>query len=131
MRAEELAAELERFQHSRQQISIDTNSSGAFSADLRFSDADVGGVRGTDTGPPAPLSSRQRQPRFGIQLNLKGHGYPSYGVSLQAVGGREIFSRQNIKPKTTESGASFALIVPGRKIAPGDYILTLRSQSWR
>ncbi|MEJ7712916.1 MAG: hypothetical protein WKF84_24505 [Pyrinomonadaceae bacterium] len=88
----------------------------------------VGGVRGGgDTGrmptlviPPGTTEAR-------LQLNLKENTYASYRVSLQAVSaGGEIFSRQNLKPRNMKSGASVTLVVPARKFATGDYILTLR-----
>ena len=46
---------------------------------------------------------------------------------LQAVGGSEIFSRRNIKPRTSKSGAAFTLNVPASKLSTGDYLLTLRA----
>lgn len=85
----------------------------------------VGGVRGGDAGktpilviPPGTVEAR-------LQLNLKENEYVSYRVSLRAVGGEEIFSRQNLKPSNTKSGASVTFSVPARKFATRDYILTL------
>ncbi|MBA3712893.1 MAG: hypothetical protein H0W76_10655 [Pyrinomonadaceae bacterium] len=86
----------------------------------------VGGVRGGDAGktpilviPPGTVEAR-------LQLNLKENEYARYRVSLQAVGGGEIFSRRNLKPGHTKAGASVTLVVPARKFTTGDYILTLR-----
>jgi hypothetical protein len=85
----------------------------------------VGGVRGGDAGKTPTLVIPPGTAEARLQLNLKENTHASYSVSLQAVGGREIFSRQGLKPRNTESGASVTLVVPSRKFATGDYILTL------
>jgi hypothetical protein len=86
----------------------------------------VGGIRGGETGkmpmlilPPGIAEAR-------LQLNLKESDYIAYRVSLRAAeGDEEIFSRQNLKPGFSKSGASLMLVVPAGKLADGDYIVTV------
>jgi anti-sigma factor RsiW len=85
----------------------------------------VGGVRAGETGPPLTLVIPDGTTEARLQLNLKEHDYTGYRASLKGVGGAEIFSRAGLKPRTTKSGATLTLIVPARKFASGDYILTL------
>lgn len=89
----------------------------------------VGGVRGGETGKTPTLVIPPGTGEARLQLNLKDHDYTGYRVSLQAVGGAEIFSREGLKPRTTKSGATLTFTVPARKFATGDYILTLRGVS--
>ena len=89
----------------------------------------VGGVRGGETGNPETLVIPARIAEARIQLNLKQNDYAHYRVSLQAVGGAEIFSRDGLKPRITKSGASFTFSVPTGKFATGDYMLTVRGVS--
>jgi anti-sigma factor RsiW len=86
----------------------------------------AGGIRGTDTAlaPEIIIPTGTEQVR--IQLNLRESDYSNYSVALQALSGRTIFSRQGVKPKAAGSGSTFVIIVPARRFAAGDYILTLR-----
>jgi anti-sigma factor RsiW len=86
----------------------------------------AGGIRGADTGSAPRLIIPTGTEQVRIQLNLKEGDYSNYRVVLQAIGGETIFSRQGVKPKATKSGSTFVVIVPARRFAPGDYILTLR-----
>ncbi len=86
----------------------------------------AGGVRGADTGSAPELVIPAGTEQVRIQLNLKEGGYSNYRIVLRAIGGETIFSRQGIKPKATRSGSAFNVIVPARRFAAGDYILTLR-----
>jgi hypothetical protein len=121
-RADQLAAELEQL---RNQQPPETRPQPAPAlASLLLT---VGpGVRGADTGPQATLVIPPSAERVRIALRMKEHDYPSYHVSLQAAGGQEIFSRQNIKPGMTRSGTAFTISLPASKFSTGDYILTLR-----
>ncbi len=89
----------------------------------------VGGVRGGDTGKTPTLVIPPGTVKARLQLNLKENEYARYRVSLQTVGGEEIFSRQNLKSRDTKPGMSVTLVVPARKFATGDYILTLKGVS--
>jgi len=89
----------------------------------------VGAVRGGDTGKTQTLVIPPGIANARLQLNLKDNDYARYAVSLQAVGGGEIFSRQNLRPRTPKAGASFFFVVPATKFSNGDYILTLRGVS--
>ncbi len=123
MRAEELTTELERLRRGPQPAPTPQAPSAPTFASLILT---IGGFRGTDTAPPARLVIPPGTEQVRLQLNLKERDYASYRASLQAAGGPEVFSRQGLKPRATKSGASIALIVPARKFATGDYILTLR-----
>jgi hypothetical protein len=126
-RADELAAELERLRTQPQPLRPEPSvrPAPAFVSLLLT----VGGIRGTETGPPSTLVIPPETARVLLQLNLKGHDYPSYRAVLQAVGGGELFSRQGLRPQTTRSGASFAFTLPAHKFATGDYLLTLSGVS--
>ena len=63
------------------------------------------------------------QVRF--QLNLKENSYARYGIVLQTVGGREILSRQGLQAEKADPGWTVVLTAPARRLAPGDYMLTL------
>ena len=89
----------------------------------------VGGVRSSDTGKPSTLMIPPGTTEAHLQLNLKNNEYSKYSVSLQAVGGGEIFSRQNVRPNASRSAVSFTFVVPANKFSSGDYILTLRGVS--
>ena len=131
-RTEELTAQLDRERLTQAQPPPQT---GATPSTVRVLPAfaslvlTVGGVRGGETGKPATLVIPARTAEARIQLNLKQNDYAHYRVSLQAVGGAEIFSRDGLKPRITKSGASFTFIVPTGKFATGDYILTVRGVS--
>ena len=86
----------------------------------------AGGIRGADTGSAPRLIIPTGTEQVRIQLNLKEGDYSNYRVVLQAFGGKTIFSRQGVKPKAAKSGSTFVIIVPARRFAAGDYILTLR-----
>lgn len=86
----------------------------------------VGGVRGADNGGTQTLIIPHDTPQAQILLKLKDNSYPRYRVSLQKIGGAEILSQTNLKPRITKSGASFGLLVPADKFAGGDYVLTLK-----
>ena len=85
----------------------------------------VGMVRGGDDSRTQTLTIPQGTTQAQLLLNLKDNSYPGYRVSLQMIGGAEIFSRSNIKPRGTKSGASFSFTLPARDLASGDYVLTL------
>lgn len=83
--------------------------------------------RSVDTArAPGTLVIHKETEQVRIQLKLKENEYQSYQLSLQAIGGREVFNRQNIKPVNNKSGASFIISLPASRIGAGDYILTLR-----
>jgi anti-sigma factor RsiW len=86
----------------------------------------AGGIRGTDTAVAPEIIIPTGTEQVRIQLNLRESDYSNYRVLLQAFGGKTIFSRQGVKPKTTKSGSTFVIIVPAQRFAAGDYILTLR-----
>ena len=83
------------------------------------------GVRGAETKSPT-LSIPPGTQDVRIQLKISENEYQSYQLELHAVGSKEIFSRQNVKPKVIKSGASFEFSLPATKFTSGDYILTLR-----
>ena len=121
LRAEQATAELNRL-HTEQQSSSTAPSQPAFVSFLLM----VGGVRGADTGPPAVLVIPSGTEQVHLQLKLKESDYQSYRAVLQPVGGKEIFSRANLKAKLARSGASISFVVPAGKFDTGDYVLTLK-----
>ncbi len=85
----------------------------------------VGGVRGTDNGGTQTLIIPHDTTQAQIVLKLKDNTYPRYRVSLQKIGGAEIFTQSNIRPRSTKAGASFVFTVPASQLSSGDYALTL------
>lgn len=85
----------------------------------------VGGVRGSDNGGTQTLIIPHDTTQAQIVLKLKDNAYPRYRVSLQKIGGAEIFQQTNIRPRNTKSGASFVFTVPASQLSSGDYALTL------
>jgi hypothetical protein len=86
----------------------------------------AGGVRGAETGAPPELVIHKDTQQVRLQLKLRENEYQSYQLVLQAVGGKEVFSRSRIKPAASRSGAVFTVTLPASKLAAGDYLLTLR-----
>ncbi len=129
LRSEQLSAELDRMRAQQQTFQPSptppVNPAPAFVSLVLT----AGGIRGTDTGPPAVLVIPAGTQQVRLQLNLKESGYSNYRASLQQAGGKEIYVRPHLAPKTTKSGASFTLIIPAQKLATGDYVLTLKGIS--
>lgn len=128
-RAEQLREELERAQQTAQTLPSPAVSPTAAApptaptyVTLLLS---VGGTRNTDTGPPQTLLIPPGTALARLQIRLKEHDYPSYSLSLQRVGGEEIFSRGKIQPRALKTGASMNIEVPANKFSTGDYLLTL------
>jgi type II secretory pathway pseudopilin PulG len=86
----------------------------------------AGGVRGADTGAPPELVIHKDTQQVRLQLKLRENEYQNYQLVLQAVGGKEVFSRSRFKPAASRSSASFTITLPASKLPAGDYILTLR-----
>lgn len=85
----------------------------------------AGGVRGADGGPTQTLVIPHDTTEAQILLDLKDDSYTRYRVSLRQIGGPEIFTQTNIRPRSTKAGARFVFTVPARKLTSGDYALTL------
>ena len=85
----------------------------------------VGGVRGSDNGGTQTLVIPHDTTQAQLVLKLKDNTYPRYRVSLQKIGGAEIFSQSNLRPRSTKAGASFVFTVPASQLSSGDYALTL------
>jgi hypothetical protein len=85
----------------------------------------AGGVRGADSGPTQTLVIPHDTTQAQILLDLKDDSYPRYRVSLRKIGGQEIFTQTNIRPRSTKAGARFVFRVPASRLTSGDYALTL------
>lgn len=85
----------------------------------------ITGTRSADEGPSILIVPTQAK-RIRLQLNLRESSYARYALALQTAGGAEVFTRRQLAPRTTKSGARLALEVPARALATGDYILTLK-----
>jgi hypothetical protein len=92
---------------------------------VAFLALNVGGVRGGDNGRTPILVIPQDTTQARLLLKLQDNSYSSYRLSLEKIGGAEIFRQTNMKPRSTKSGASFVFTVPARNFANGDYALTL------
>lgn len=121
-RSQQLTAELDRLRAQRPTGQPSPNPQANFVSLVLA----VGGVRGADTGPPASLLIPVGTNEVRIQLRLKDSDYLSYQAVLQPAGGRPIFSRQSLRPRANDSGASVVFVIPANKFATGDYILTLK-----
>ena len=86
----------------------------------------AGSVRSADNGGTQTLIIRPETTQAQIVLKLKDDTFPHYRVSIQKIGGAEIFTQSNLKPRSTKSGATFLFTVPASQLSSGDYALTLR-----
>jgi hypothetical protein len=84
------------------------------------------GVRGAETGSPHTLTIPKGTEQVHVQLSLKDNDYRTYQIVLRAIDGPEILNRQDLRPRTTRSGATVSLSLPASKLIGGDYMLTLR-----
>ncbi len=85
----------------------------------------VGGVRSADGGPTQTLVIPQETTQAQLLLDLKDDSYTRYRASLRKIGGPEIFTQPNLRPRTTKAGARFVFRVAARELTSGDYVLTL------
>jgi len=85
----------------------------------------VGGVRSAEGGPTPTLAIPHDTTQAQIVLDLKDDSYPRYRVSLRKIGGPEIFTQTNLRPRSTKAGARFVFRVPAKGLTSGDYVLTL------
>jgi hypothetical protein len=84
----------------------------------------IGGLRSPDDLPRTlKMPPGTEQVRF--QLNLKENSYVRYGIILQTVGGAEVLSRQGLQAEKAVPGWVLVITAPARRLAPGDYMLTL------
>jgi hypothetical protein len=129
-RAQELTAELERARTEPKLQPTPTAPERLSPAAAAPSVASLvliaGGIRGVDTGAPPTLLIHKGTRLVRLRLKLRENEYQSYQLALQAVGGKEVFKRERLKPQTDRSGASFVFSLPASKVGVGDYILTLR-----
>jgi len=88
----------------------------------------VNGTRGADTALPVLVIPRETE-QVRLRLNLEESDYMRYQATLQTADGEEIFTRRRLTPRNIKSGARLVLIIPARRFAAGDYILTLRGVS--
>ena len=121
-RSQALAAELERARAEAQPQTLPAATAPSVASLMLV----VGNVRGVDMGAPPTLVIRKATQQVRLQLKLRENRYPSYQLALQAVGGKEIFTRQQIKPLTSQASASFIFTLPAAQVSAGDYLLTLR-----
>ena len=123
-RNQELMAELEQARAEKPQTgpAPPESSAPAFVTLLLF----ASGIRGTETGSAPALTVPRGTQQVRLQLNLKDNSYQRYQVELRAIGGQEIFSRRNLKPQATKTGARFVFSLPEAKFSTGDYMLTLK-----
>ncbi len=85
----------------------------------------VGGVRDASGGPTQTLFIPSDTTQAQILLNLNDDSYPRYRASLQKIGGPEIFTQTNIRPRISKAGAKFVFTVRATQLTKGDYALTL------
>ena len=124
-RSDEMAAELERLrdQLASQPTTAPESTIPAFVSFL----ITVGSSRGAESNNPGTLVIPAGTAEVRLQVRLKEQNYSSYSAVLQAIGGGEILSRQNLKPITGKSGATFTLRLPASRLNTGDYLLTLKA----
>lgn len=85
----------------------------------------VGTVRGSSSSATQTLFIPPETTQAQIFLNLQDDSYPRYRASLQKIGGPEIFTQTNIRPRTTKAGARFVFTVQAKQLTSGDYTLIL------
>lgn len=85
----------------------------------------VGGVRSADGGATPTLSIPHDTTQAQIVLELKDDSYSRYRVSLRKIGGSEIFTQTNVRPRRTKASARFVFTIPVKQLTSGDYTLTL------
>ena len=128
--AEKLTAELNRQRNTQvppaQPSPTPTTRAAAPAQTFVTLHLSIGVTRSADTSPAQTLVIPPGTKEVRLRLDLKENDYASYGVSLRAVGGREIFSRSGLKPIPAKSGARLNLTLPADGLITGDYMLTLQ-----
>jgi hypothetical protein len=124
--ARELAGELERLKaHSGAPTTPPvTSSTPAFVSVLLT----VTSARAPDAGIAPTLAIPPGTREVRIQLAMDDAEYVSYQVSLNAVAGPVVFTRQRLAPRKVQPGVRIALTVPADRLAAGDYMLTLSGE---
>jgi hypothetical protein len=85
----------------------------------------AGGVRSADGGATPTLVIPPDTTQAQILLDLKDDSYPHYRISLRQIGGPEIFTQTNLRPRRTKAGSRFVFTVQAKRLTSGDYALTL------
>jgi anti-sigma factor RsiW len=130
-RADQLAAELDRLRS--QQTTTIVNSApikppspaAPSSPSIATLALAIGGVRGSQTGPPSTFLIPPGAERARIRLNLSDNDYSTYAVLVQSASGKQIFRSDGLRSRT-KTGATLSVIIPAKRFASGDYILTLK-----
>ena len=127
-RVEQLSAELERLRAERPAATPTPTPAPPGAAAPAFVTLALaaGGMRGADAGAPALLVIPAGTEQVRLKLQLRDQGYSSYSAVLQSPGGGEVYAWPRLAPRTASTGARFSLVMPARRLAAGDYILTLR-----
>jgi hypothetical protein len=128
--AEELTAELNRRQNTQPSPAQPSPTSTALATPTPAKTFVtlhllIGVTRSADTSPARTLVIPPGTKEVRLRLDLKENDYASYGVSLKAVGGRELFGRRGLKPVPVKSGSRLNLTLPAEGLSTGDYMLTL------
>lgn len=129
LRSEGLADELERLRSEQEGTEPPATAEVKKPSTFATLVLSIAGTRSVDTGPPALLTIRNGTDQVRIQLNLRESDYSNYRAVLQSAGGAEIFSWNRLTPRANRAGATLSLVLPARRLTPGDYILTLRGVS--
>ncbi len=85
----------------------------------------IDATRGVGAAPQI-LNIPVRTGEVRLRLDLMESEYPRYDVALQTAGGAEIFTRRRLTPRSNGFGAEIVFNLPARRLAAGDYVLTLR-----
>jgi hypothetical protein len=117
--SDQLAAELERLREEQSK----TETAGTPSPSILPFLLTAGFVRSGGQQPPLTIPPG----RDIVELRIKTDDFefPRYQAKLRQVGGREVLSRQNLAARTIQKAPAVVLSVPAKKLAHGDYILTL------
>jgi hypothetical protein len=76
-------------------------------------------------GQQPPLTIPPGRDLVELRIKTDDFEFPRYQAKLRQVGGGEVFPRQNLAARTIQKAPTVAFRVPAKKLARGDYILTL------
>jgi hypothetical protein len=88
----------------------------------------VPSARAPDAGAPSTLAISPEIREVRIQLAMDVAEYARYQVSLNAVAGPVVFTRQHLAPRKMDTSVLVAVTVPADRLAAGDYMLTLSGE---
>jgi hypothetical protein len=132
-RSEELAAQLNREQQQRAQtdeslrrLSESVNRPDETSRPIIASLMLLPGIsRGASTQPKLVLPANASVAQIQIGIDPE-EDYKNFGIELRTIGGRPVWTRDNLTARTTRGGRVVRLALPAGALSSGEYELRLK-----